>query len=178
MAMTADSMTAGQVQVFSQAARDNESTIVRLSFDTVEKIVREHFTVITETDVGVFADCVNCLTAFTNQSHDDSVALNAVAFLRFCAGRLAEGSIGDVDTLPEEVRSQVAWSSPKKSKFLQLGVPQNSRSFCSLVYPKKVEVSAAWSTPKQSKFLQLSKLLICFCACPPPPRTASSAADA
>jgi brefeldin A-inhibited guanine nucleotide-exchange protein len=99
------------VQVFSQAARDNESTIVRLSFDTVEKIVREHFTVITETDVGVFADCVNCLTAFANQSHDDSVALNAIAFLRFCAGRLAEGTIGDVDTLPEEVRPGQA--SPK-----------------------------------------------------------------
>jgi hypothetical protein len=92
------------VQVFSQAAKDNESTIVRLSFETVEKIVREHFTVITETDVGVFADCVNCLTAFTNQSHDDNVALNAIAFLRFCAGRLAEGSIGDVDHLPEEAR--------------------------------------------------------------------------
>lgn len=92
-----------RVQVFSQAAKDNEATLVRLSFETVEKIVREHFTVITETDVGVFADCVNCLTAFTNQSHDDNVALNAIAFLRFCAMRLAEGSIGDVDTLPEEV---------------------------------------------------------------------------
>ena len=93
------------MQVFSQAAKDNESQIVRLAFDTVERIVREHFTVITETDVAVFADCVNCLTAFTNQSHDDDVALNAIAFLRFCAQRLAEGSIGDVDHLPEEVRT-------------------------------------------------------------------------
>ena len=56
--------TAARVQVFSQAAKDNESQIVRLAFDTVERIVREHFTVITETDVAVFADCVNCLTAF------------------------------------------------------------------------------------------------------------------
>lgn len=92
-----------EVQVFSQAAKDPEPTIVRLAFDTMEKIVREHFTVITETDVGVFADCVNCLTCFTNQSHDDNVALNAIAFLRFCAIRLAEGSIGDVDNLPDEV---------------------------------------------------------------------------
>ena len=89
--------------MFSQAAKDPEPTIVRLAFDAMEKIVREHFTVITETDVGVFADCVNCLTCFTNQSHDDNVALNAIAFLRFCAIRLAEGSIGDVDNLPEEV---------------------------------------------------------------------------
>lgn len=89
--------------IFSQAAKDREPTIVRLAFDTIEKIVREHFTCITETDVAVFADCVNCLTAFTNQDHDDDVALNAIAFLRFCAMRLAEGSIGDVDTLPEEV---------------------------------------------------------------------------
>lgn len=90
------------VQIFSEAAKDKEATIVRLAFDTIEKIVREHFTCITETDVVVFTDCVNCLTAYTNQDHSEDVALNAIAFLRFCAIRLAEGSIGDVDTLPEE----------------------------------------------------------------------------
>lgn len=131
------------VQVFSQAAKDPESTIVRLSFETVEKIVREHFTVITETDVGVFADCVNCLTCFTNQSHDDNVALNAIAFLRFCAMRLAEGSIGDVDNLPEEVRRSCtafpileAWTATQASYLLgckgrlRSGVPSRRYSQC------------------------------------------------
>ena len=112
------------LQVFSQAAKDTEPTISRLAFETVEKIVREHFTVITETDVGVFADCVNCLTSFTNQSHDDNVALNAIAFLRFCAGRLAEGSIGDVDHLPEEVRLQPLALDTQSSTFhLALACP-------------------------------------------------------
>lgn len=45
-------------------------------------------------------DCVNCLVAFTNNPHSLEVALNSIAFLRFCASRLAEGSIGD---LPEGV---------------------------------------------------------------------------
>ena len=45
-------------------------------------------------------DCVNCLIAFTNNPHSLEVALNSIAFLRFCASRLAEGSIGD---LPEGV---------------------------------------------------------------------------
>lgn len=130
-----DSSTA-PLQVFSQAAKDNESTIVRLSFETVEKIVREHFTVITETDVGVFADCVNCLTCFTNQSHDDNVALNAIAFLRFCAMRLAEGSIGDVDNLPEEVRMRPSHTRPPPA----LGSLLTRRD------PAKLGLASSWIT--------------------------------
>jgi len=41
---------------------------------------------------------VNCLIAFTNNPHSLDVSLNAIAFLRFCAMALAEGSIGDVST--------------------------------------------------------------------------------
>lgn len=37
---------------------------------------------------------VNCLIAFTNNPHSLDVALNAIAFLRFCAMKLAEGDIG------------------------------------------------------------------------------------
>ncbi len=41
-----------------------------------------------------FTDCVNCLIAFTNNPHSLDVSLNAIAFLRFCAMKLAEGAIG------------------------------------------------------------------------------------
>lgn len=44
--------------------------------------------------VTTFTDCVNCLIAFTNNPHSLDVSLNAIAFLRFCAMKLAEGAIG------------------------------------------------------------------------------------
>ena len=40
--------------VFTTAAADESPTIVRLAFETIEKIVREHFEHITETEVGLF----------------------------------------------------------------------------------------------------------------------------
>lgn len=43
---------------------------MRLAFDTIECIVREHFEHITETEAATFTDCVNCLIAFTNNPHD------------------------------------------------------------------------------------------------------------
>lgn len=87
--------------VFTTAASDDSPHVVRLAFDTVEKIVREHFALITETDTTTFTDCVNCLVAFTNNPHSLDVSLNAIAFLRFCAGELAEGDIGSLDLGPE-----------------------------------------------------------------------------
>ncbi len=80
--------------VFTTAAGDEQQTIVRLAFDTIEKIVREHFDYITETEITTFTDCVNCLIAFTNNPHSIDVSLNSIAFLRFCAMKLAEGAIG------------------------------------------------------------------------------------
>jgi brefeldin A-inhibited guanine nucleotide-exchange protein len=61
---------------------DKDPMIVRLAFDTIEKIVREHFNHITETETATFTDCVNCLIAFTNNPHSIKVALNSIAFLR------------------------------------------------------------------------------------------------
>ncbi|GIM16144.1 hypothetical protein Vretimale_18795 [Volvox reticuliferus] len=69
--------------VFTTAANDRDPMIVRLAFDTIEKIVREHFTHITETETTTFTDCVNCLIAFTNNPHSLDVALNSIAFLRW-----------------------------------------------------------------------------------------------
>lgn len=88
--------------VFTTAAHDEKESIVQLAFETVEKIVRHNFTYITETEASTFTDCCNCLMAFTNNRHSLDVALNSIAFLRYCAIKLAEGAIGDMDELPED----------------------------------------------------------------------------
>lgn len=59
---------------------------MKLAFTTIEKIVREHFGHITETETTTFTDCVNCLIAFTNNPHSLDVALNSIAFLRCLPG--------------------------------------------------------------------------------------------
>nr|XP_024388580.1 brefeldin A-inhibited guanine nucleotide-exchange protein 2-like isoform X2 [Physcomitrium patens] len=80
--------------VFTTAATDEHKSIVLLAFETIEKIVREYFPYITETETTTFTDCVNCLIAFTNSRFNQDVSLNAIAFLRFCALKLAEGELG------------------------------------------------------------------------------------
>lgn len=82
--------------VFTTAAHDEQPQVVRLAFETIEKIVREYFGHITETETTTFTDCVNCLIAFTNNPHSLDVSLNAIAFLRYCAIQLAEGEIGAI----------------------------------------------------------------------------------
>lgn len=108
--------------VFTTAAGDEDPQIVRLAFDTIEKIVREHFNFITETETTTFTDCVNCLIAFTNNPHSLDVALNSIAFIRYCAIKLAEGSIGDVEELPEDFSLTVKSPTrivPAGSRFTQ-----------------------------------------------------------
>lgn len=80
--------------VFTTAATDDHKSIVLLAFETIEKIVRDYFPYITETETTTFTDCVNCLIAFTNSRFNQDVSLNAIAFLRFCALKLAEGELG------------------------------------------------------------------------------------
>ncbi|GMI74707.1 BIG1 [Hibiscus trionum] len=77
--------------VFAAAAVDERKSIVLLAFETMEKIVREYFHHVTETDAATFTDCVRCLIKFTNSRFESDVSLNAIAFLRLCAVKLAEG---------------------------------------------------------------------------------------
>lgn len=79
--------------VFTAAAADERKNIVLLAFETMEKIVREYFRYITETETLTFTDCVRCLITFTNSRFNSDVSLNAIAFLRFCAVKLAEGGL-------------------------------------------------------------------------------------
>ncbi|KAJ0010129.1 hypothetical protein Pint_34018 [Pistacia integerrima] len=79
--------------IFTAAAADERKNIVLLAFETMEKIVREYFSHITETETRTFTDCVKCLLTFTNSRFNSDVSLNAIAFLRFCAVKLADGGL-------------------------------------------------------------------------------------
>lgn len=79
--------------VFTAAAADERKNVVLLAFETMEKIVREYFPYITETETVTFTDCVRCLITFTSSRFNSDVSLNAIAFLRFCAVKLAEGGL-------------------------------------------------------------------------------------
>ncbi|XP_020581346.1 brefeldin A-inhibited guanine nucleotide-exchange protein 1 [Phalaenopsis equestris] len=79
--------------IFTIAAADERKNIVLLAFETMEKIVRDYFRYITETETTTFTDCVKCLIGFTNSRFNSDASLNAIAFLRFCAVKLAEGGL-------------------------------------------------------------------------------------
>jgi brefeldin A-inhibited guanine nucleotide-exchange protein len=81
-------------QVFATASYDDHKNIVLLAFEIIEKILREYFPYIAETESTTFNDCVNCLIAFTNSRFNKDISLNAIGFLRFCAAKLAKGDIG------------------------------------------------------------------------------------
>ncbi|XP_051141539.1 brefeldin A-inhibited guanine nucleotide-exchange protein 2-like [Andrographis paniculata] len=93
--------------VFTTAAYDDHRNIVLLAFEIIEKIVRDYFPYITETETTTFTDCVNCLIAFTNTRFSKDISLNAIGFLRFCAAKLAEGDLGKENLPPP---------SPQKEK--------------------------------------------------------------
>ncbi|KAG4209036.1 hypothetical protein ERO13_A03G170000v2 [Gossypium hirsutum] len=88
--------------VFTAAAVDERKNIVLLAFGTMEKIVREYFPHISETDASTFSDCVRCLIKFTNSKFDSDISLNAIGFLRFCAIKLAEGGLVCADKSPDD----------------------------------------------------------------------------
>ncbi|XP_010090724.2 brefeldin A-inhibited guanine nucleotide-exchange protein 1 isoform X2 [Morus notabilis] len=104
--------------IFTAAAADERKNIVLLAFETMEKIVREYFPYITETEILTFTDCVKCLITFTTSRFNSDVSLNAIAFLRFCAVKLAEGGLVSnnksvVDDSIPEVNKAVDTSSDK-----------------------------------------------------------------
>ncbi|KAG6709062.1 hypothetical protein I3842_06G114200 [Carya illinoinensis] len=81
------------LMVFTVAAADERKSIVLLAFETLGKIVREYFSHATETETMTFTDCFRCLITFANSRSDSDVSLNAIAFLHFCAAKLAEGGL-------------------------------------------------------------------------------------
>ncbi|XP_058744123.1 brefeldin A-inhibited guanine nucleotide-exchange protein 2-like [Vicia villosa] len=103
--------------VFTTAAYDDHKNIVLLAFEIIEKIIRDYFPYITETETTTFTDCVNCLIAFTNSRFNQEISLNAIGFLRFCATKLAEGDLGSSSrNKDKEVSGKISSTSPLERK--------------------------------------------------------------
>ncbi|KAL9165509.1 hypothetical protein ABFS82_06G175400 [Erythranthe guttata] len=76
--------------IFTAAADDDLELTVESAFENVEQVVLEHFDQV----VGdCFMDCVNCLIGFANNKSSPRISLKAIALLRICEDRLAEGLI-------------------------------------------------------------------------------------
>ncbi|XVF33483.1 hypothetical protein REPUB_Repub17cG0172300 [Reevesia pubescens] len=103
--------------VFTTAAYDDHKNIELLAFEIMEKIIRDYFPYITETETTTFTDCVNCLIAFTNSRFNKDISLNAIAFLRFCATKLAEGALGSSSKIKDKESGKISPSSPHKGKY-------------------------------------------------------------
>ncbi|XP_061339178.1 brefeldin A-inhibited guanine nucleotide-exchange protein 2-like [Gastrolobium bilobum] len=103
--------------VFTTAAYDDHKNIVLLAFEIIEKIIRDYFAYITETETTTFTDCVNCLIAFTNSRFNKEISLNAIAFLEFCATKLAEGDLGSSSrNKDKETFGKISAPSPRRGK--------------------------------------------------------------
>lgn len=88
-----------------------------MAFEIIEKIIRDYFPYITETETTTFTDCVNCLIAFTNSRFNKEISLNAIAFLRFCATKLAEGDLSaSSKSKDKEASGKVPAISPQPVK--------------------------------------------------------------
>lgn len=98
-----------------------------LAFETMEKIVREYFPYITETEALTFTDCVKCLITFTNSRFNSDVSLNAIAFLRFCAVKLAEGAL--VINEKTKVDSSIAVTNEEAPHVQTFGDKEDNVSF-------------------------------------------------
>ncbi|GAB2273813.1 Brefeldin A-inhibited guanine nucleotide-exchange protein 5 [Dionaea muscipula] len=76
--------------IFTAAADDESESIVESAFENVEQVILEHFDQV----VGdCFMDCVNCLIGFANNKSSHRISLKAIALLRICEDRLAEGLV-------------------------------------------------------------------------------------
>lgn len=88
-----------------------------LALEIMEKIIRDYFPYITETETTTFTDCVNCLIAFTNSRFNKDISLNAIAFLRICATKLAEGDLGSSSrNKDKEAPGKISPSSPQAGR--------------------------------------------------------------
>ncbi|KAL0302961.1 UNVERIFIED_CONTAM: Brefeldin A-inhibited guanine nucleotide-exchange protein 5, partial [Sesamum radiatum] len=76
--------------IFTTAADDDLEAIVESAFENVEQVILEQFDQV----IGdCFMDCVNCLIRFANNRSAQGISLKAIALLRICENRLAEGLI-------------------------------------------------------------------------------------
>ncbi|KAK4741300.1 hypothetical protein SAY87_024888 [Trapa incisa] len=79
--------------VLTAAAYDDHKNIMLLAFEIIEKIIRDYFPYITETETTTFTDCVNSLIAFTNNRFNKEISRSVIAVLQICVTRLGEGDL-------------------------------------------------------------------------------------
>ncbi|PIA33203.1 hypothetical protein AQUCO_04200152v1 [Aquilegia coerulea] len=92
--------------IFTAAADDELESIVESAFENVEQVILEHFDQV----VGdCFMDCVNCLIGFANNKTSHRISLKAIALLRICEDRLAEGLIPGGALKPIDVDADIAF---------------------------------------------------------------------
>ncbi|XP_021732781.1 brefeldin A-inhibited guanine nucleotide-exchange protein 5-like [Chenopodium quinoa] len=88
--------------IFTAAADDESEPIVESAFENVEQVILEHFDQV----VGdCFMDCVNCLIGFANNKTSHRISLKAIALLRICEDRLAEGLVPGGSLKPIDVNA-------------------------------------------------------------------------
>nr|GMC77338.1 brefeldin A-inhibited guanine nucleotide-exchange protein 5 [Ipomoea batatas] len=79
--------------IFTAAAEDALEPMVESAFENVEQVkflavILEHFDRIVGNS---FVDCVSCLIGFANNKCSHRISLKAIALIRICEDRLAEG---------------------------------------------------------------------------------------
>ncbi|KAK7265505.1 hypothetical protein RJT34_33125 [Clitoria ternatea] len=88
--------------IFTASADDELESIVESAFENVEQVILEHFDQV----VGdCFMDCVNCLIRFANNKSSHRISLKAIALLRICEDRLAEGLIPGGALMPIDAKA-------------------------------------------------------------------------
>lgn len=92
--------------IFTSAADDELESIVESAFENVEQVILEHFDQV----VGdCFMDCVNCLIGFANNRSSHRISLKAIALLRICEDRLAEGLVPGGALKPIDVTGDITF---------------------------------------------------------------------
>ncbi|XP_015888964.3 brefeldin A-inhibited guanine nucleotide-exchange protein 5 [Ziziphus jujuba] len=92
--------------IFTASADDDLESIVDSAFENVEQVILEHFDQV----VGdCFMDCVNCLIRFANNKTSHRISLKAIALLRICEDRLAEGLIPGGALKPIDVNTDATF---------------------------------------------------------------------
>lgn len=66
-----------------------------LAFEILERIIKDYFSNITDTENASFTDCINCLISFTNSRFSKDFSIQAISFLIFCATKLAADDFGN-----------------------------------------------------------------------------------
>ena len=72
------------------AAWDRDETIVNLSFQSTNEIVKDLFANNNQALIDAFQDCVKCLSEFGSNPNFEDVAMNAIALINTCAKYVSE----------------------------------------------------------------------------------------